>query len=120
MGFDLIGLKAQNNKGEYFRNNCWWWRPLADYILSNVDLPIAKQSIWEFNDGGTITAKQSIKIADKLEKLMKEGKTKEYEKEWNKKDKENPTFPGFSYPFSEKNVKEFAIFCRNSGGFRIC
>ena len=21
------------NKGIYFRNNCWWWRPLWDYCL---------------------------------------------------------------------------------------
>ena len=25
-----------------------------------------------------------------------------------------------SYPFSEENVREFANFCSNSGGFRIC
>ena len=25
-----------------------------------------------------------------------------------------------SYPFSEDNVREFANFCANSGGFRIC
>ena len=25
-----------------------------------------------------------------------------------------------SYPFSEENVREFANFCLNSGGFRIC
>ena len=25
-----------------------------------------------------------------------------------------------SYPFSEENVREFANFCMNSGGFRIC
>ena len=25
-----------------------------------------------------------------------------------------------SFPFSEDNVREFANFCVNSGGFRIC
>ena len=25
-----------------------------------------------------------------------------------------------SYPFSEDNVREFANFCANSGGFTIC
>jgi hypothetical protein len=25
-----------------------------------------------------------------------------------------------SYPFSEKNVQEFSVFCRHSGGFSIC
>ena len=27
----------QTNKGYYFRNNVWWWRPLADYILQITD-----------------------------------------------------------------------------------
>ena len=25
-----------------------------------------------------------------------------------------------TYPFSEENVREFAIFCEESGGFEIC
>ena len=24
------------------------------------------------------------------------------------------------YPFSEENVKKFALFCKESGGYRIC
>ena len=28
MGFDLYG----NSNSEYFRNNVWWWRRLADYV----------------------------------------------------------------------------------------
>jgi hypothetical protein len=34
MGFDLYGLKATNETGEYFRNSCWSWRPLAEYVLA--------------------------------------------------------------------------------------
>ena len=25
------------NPGVYFRNNCWWWRPLANFIIENCD-----------------------------------------------------------------------------------
>ena len=31
MGFDLYG-NSKNKEGEYFRNNVWWWRRLADYV----------------------------------------------------------------------------------------
>ena len=30
--FDDLG-KYQEQKGTYFRNNVWWWRPLAHYVL---------------------------------------------------------------------------------------
>jgi len=38
----------------------------------------------------------------------------EWNRLWHKQDRQA------SYPFSEKNVKEFSIFCRASGGFNIC
>ena len=31
MGFDLYGLAATSENGAYFRNNCWWWRPLWNF-----------------------------------------------------------------------------------------
>ena len=33
MGMDVIGLKPTSKEGEYFRNNVWWWGPLADYCM---------------------------------------------------------------------------------------
>ena len=33
MGMDVFGNNPRNKEGEYFRNNVWWWRPLADFIL---------------------------------------------------------------------------------------
>ena len=27
MGMDVYGLEPRKEKGEYFRNNVWWWRP---------------------------------------------------------------------------------------------
>jgi hypothetical protein len=29
MGMDVYGKEPKSDKGEYFRNNVWWWRPLA-------------------------------------------------------------------------------------------
>jgi hypothetical protein len=39
MGFDVYGKSARSEKGEYFRNNVWWWRPLAEYVLETVEMP---------------------------------------------------------------------------------
>ena len=34
MGFDLYSLgNHKTDKGEYFRNNVWWWRRLADFVV---------------------------------------------------------------------------------------
>ena len=29
---DVYGLEPRKEKGEYFRNNVWWWRPLWDFV----------------------------------------------------------------------------------------
>ena len=36
MGFDLYGNNKENSEGEYFRNNVWWWRRLADYVCEHT------------------------------------------------------------------------------------
>ena len=47
--------------------------------------------------------------AKKYEALYKEELDSLEQDDWDK-----------SYPFSEDNVRKFANFCANSGGFRIC
>ena len=37
MGMDVYGENPKNEKGEYFRNNVWWWRPLGDFVCSNYE-----------------------------------------------------------------------------------
>lgn len=150
MGFDISGLKATSETGEYFRNNVWWWRPLADYVLDNVVLPSEETENWGTNDGQEVSAKSALKIADTLDALVKSGHTAKHSKEYKAKMKSAPleecTFckgtgkrndeyvkgkcnscsgkgkvkPFYTnYPFSVENVKDFADFCRDSGGFRI-
>ena len=31
--WELNSEWENQNPGTYFRNNVWWWRPLADYVL---------------------------------------------------------------------------------------
>src|SRR5437870_12420686 len=82
MGFDLYGSKAKSEKGEYFRNNVWWWRPLATYVLQHVEVPKNQAKHWEYNDGIEVKEKLAITIADTLDKLIKNGDTARYEKEY--------------------------------------
>ena len=30
--FDAKNKYEEENPGQYFRNNVWWWRPLWDYV----------------------------------------------------------------------------------------
>ena len=38
MGMDVFGLAPKEEKGEYFRNNVWWWRPLWDFVAQIDEL----------------------------------------------------------------------------------
>jgi hypothetical protein len=140
-----------NNKGVYFRNNVWWWRPLWDYC-KGVCPNIITEEKWEeghHNSGCSFTEEEAIEIGDMLNEQLSKGFTIEYEasyKQWQhdlpqnvcsncnnnnrgntkKKDCAVCNTTGFvndwnkSYPFNTENVKEFAEFCINSGGFKIC
>ena len=83
MGMDVYGLKPTAPKGEYFRNNVWWWRPLAEYI--GFAAPDLHEKVgddgggWEVNDGEGLNAEDSLTLAKKLRSDLKSGKTKEYE-----------------------------------------
>lgn len=150
MGFDCYGIAAATEKGEYFRNNIWWWRPLADYVLAQVDLPLRERRDWNTNSGQRVSRKSALRIADALDELLRSGETARYAKEyeatraalpqvrcefclgtgtWRDQSVSGPCHAcggkgvtaawGSHYPFSEENVREFAEFCRESGGFRI-
>jgi len=101
-----------------------------------------------YNDGHLIEFEQALSLADQLDKLIKDGDVKEYETAFNelqrqapdetcigcngKGVRENPEVecrrcngtgkcrPFYTWQqFGENRVREFAEFCRASGGFRI-
>jgi hypothetical protein len=120
MGFDLTGLKAKSKKGEYFRANVWFWRPLANYVLDVCKVPERMRTSWYYNDGHIVPESDALRIADILDEQIKEGKVKAYEKLYEKARKAlREDDPQGWYPFSAKLVSEFATFCRESGGFEI-
>ena len=157
----------EENPGYYFRNNVWWWRPLADFVLWLADEEFTEEerSRWHDNGGYRVDEKKAKVIAELLEASIDEGIAKRMEDEnkrkmkkakldnlevqkkhdelqmivkqktgkdnlvpadypepfnsqWN--DIQKLTNYEAHYPFSVENVKDFAKFCRESGGFEIC
>ena len=69
MGMDISGINPITVTGEYFRANCWSWRPLnflcmyADnHFKLNIDF-----NYWDTNDGaGLKTDAECFKLETKL------------------------------------------------------
>lgn len=165
--FKQLEKFESENKGYYFRNNVWWWRPLAEYVLEQTKVITSKKKIqgFSYNDGVAISATEAEQIAKQLYFLLQSGHTEHYAKQYEekriiaekhnaivqkkldeialeaekitgKKDLAPANFPKDiykkwdetyqekewieNYPFSVDNVKEFADFCKDSGGFTIC
>lgn len=83
MGFDIYGVSPKSEKGTYFRNSDWWWKPLATFILESCDVPEEEAELWYYNDGQMVSAQTATHIADRLDMLLKSGEVKEYQQERN-------------------------------------
>jgi len=168
---DVSGSNPTSETGSYFRNNVWWWRPLAEYCLQNHFEIARKCESWHTNSGDGLDADDSKLLARALKEDLRKGIVADYAKEYYRqmgelpreqcrlchstgirKDKvgEEMGMPerelkpeiqiltgrthgwcnacdgvgttenfGMSYPFSEDNVKEFADFLEDCGGFQI-
>jgi len=137
-----------NTNGE--KISLWWWEPLWFYICKNcTDILTPKQIKIGYNDTFMtifsdetlgITTEKMVKIVNKLETLLKEGKVKEYEKNytqdihwygdklkwlchWSGNEEHNDLVDCIKtvlpYKFSEKFVAKFIECCKNGGGFTI-
>ena len=113
----------EENCGVYFRNNVWSWRPLWNFVIKVCDDILTNKDIerGSFNDGHRISKTKANRIAKRLFKLIKNGDVNLYEKSYKEYlDGLNDKDWNRSYPFSVENVRQFANFCANSGGFEIC
>ena len=83
------------NPGIYFRNNCWWWRPLANFIIEKCDwLTTEQKERLHDNSGFEFSQHEATTIADTLQKMVDDGTAAEREEvskkemkvaeEWNK------------------------------------
>lgn len=93
MGFDLYGTSPSSKTGEYFRNNVWWWRPLADYVLDNCSDCMTEEEnngYWHTNDGFKISEVSADAIGKRLLKLIVDKHTQRYAKSYAQKLKRLP------------------------------
>lgn len=86
MGMDVYGVEPTTEKGHYFRNNVWWWRPLADYILSQhgeIATSGCDPEYWHSNDGEGLDAEKALELAKALRYDLDNGITAEYQRKYN-------------------------------------
>tara|TARA_R100001015_G_C4512383_1_gene83690 strand:- start:80 stop:568 length:489 start_codon:yes stop_codon:yes gene_type:complete len=94
MGFDLMSTgKHKTSKGEYFRNNVWWWRPLAQYIIEHTNC-VNEDDVekWGYNDGHEVSEQEAKAIANQLKHLIKTGHTRKHSEEYERERKKAEEF----------------------------
>jgi RecJ-like exonuclease len=137
----LKAYKPKFESGRYFRAIGGSWKPLADFVIDTCPELLRDGEIegWYSNTGHIVAEETATAIANKLDRLIRGGVAKRREIELliafppircgacegtGLKDKNKcPDCNGKGElqrsHFSEENVKKFAEFCRNSGGFDI-
>lgn len=75
MGFDLHSTgNHKSEKGEYFRNNVWGWRRLADFVCTQTGVVQDEhKKYWQSNEGHEVTDQEALQIAKQLKALIKDG-----------------------------------------------
>jgi hypothetical protein len=78
-----ISYEAMKTKGIYFRNNVWWWRPLAQYVLEHTKVITGlrkKLRVSVITTELLISEKEAeFKSLKQLYYLLQTGHTKKYE-----------------------------------------
>lgn len=101
-------LEEYNNQaGTYFRNNVWWWRPLASYIINETKCIEEKdQEEWHSNGGHQVSEQLANTIADQLEHLISKGHTQSYAETYEKERQD-------AEQFNEKVEAELSAFTKS-------
>ena len=78
MGMDVYGKNPSSEIGKYFRNNVWWWRPLAEYAIKTAPEICAPCKYWGSNDGDGLDAAGAVALADALQAEVNANRTEAY------------------------------------------
>jgi|TARA_Y100000310_G_scaffold193888_1_gene193829 hypothetical protein len=70
MGMDIYGNKPTSPKGEYFRANVWYWRPLWNYCCENCSISQKLAEGGHYNDGMGMNSAQAAHLAEELQNLL--------------------------------------------------
>lgn len=78
---DVFGQDPTTEKGHYFRNNVWWWRPLADFCIQRYSDEVGFDGEgWHYNDGAGLDEEKSLHLARLIRADLENGSVAEYEK----------------------------------------
>ncbi|WP_448812057.1 hypothetical protein [Agromyces bauzanensis] len=78
MGMDVYGNAPTGEVGSYFRNNVWWWRPLAEFVTESFPEQTEGCTYWHSNDGDGLDGEGAIALADALDAALASGAVAEY------------------------------------------
>lgn len=84
MGMDVYGKTPVSERGSYFRNNVWWWRPLWQYCYTqHPDIIDAKTAEYgHSNSGAGLSASKARKLGEALLKDISDGVTEKYQEDY--------------------------------------
>jgi hypothetical protein len=80
MGMDVMGKNPVSERGEYFRNNVWWWHPLWQYC-EMLAPELCEDISGHTNDGAGLSDENAMKLAQILSDAIDSGHAAEYERE---------------------------------------
>ena len=77
--FELQYQFKEDNPGNYFRNNVWYWRPLWNFVCDNCSDFLTEKDMdkGNYNDCAKISKTKAVKIAKRLSKLIADGTVNE-------------------------------------------
>ena len=106
--------KYQSQRGTYFRNNVWWWRPLAKYVIEHTKVVSKEdQKCWAYNDHHIVQEDEALQIAKQLRHLIKTGHAKKFEQEWETNRKKIEVYNEKVEKELDEHVKEVKKKMRN-------
>jgi hypothetical protein len=129
---DVIGRAPTSKRGKYFGNNNIWWHPLASYCKEVAPGIASGCRHWYSNDGDGLDAAASRALAEALKAEIESGRCADIERQAEAARIDDGSGmpclvcdgcgfhrPSFTTPFSVENVRDFAAFLRDCGGFAI-
>ncbi|MFZ4823974.1 hypothetical protein CQW32_04945 [Pseudomonas putida] len=82
MGMDVLGQAPFSERGEYFRNNVWWWHPLWEYCERLAPDLIPSDNLGHYNDGWGLDGPASLELANRLAAALQSGQVEQYAQDY--------------------------------------
>lgn len=84
MGMDVYGTNPSDQKGEYFRANVWFWRPLWGLVEDLYSEYAEKVPNAHYNDGDGLNSEDSYALALLFKRDIENGTLESYVDEYEK------------------------------------